>query len=312
MNNMTGTGTQNDPYIISSADDLYAMKTVGGNGVYCELGADIDFNGTPYAEHFETIPINCAYFDGKGHTIRNIYIQQLTGSAKLFAVSQQTSLKVYVSGLKLENIDVAAENIYIFNNVVTTGSAQRISFYNCSFAFRLRRNNSSTGADYSFICGNYINPDFELCSIALDIIAGSSMPLIKNGTLKRSHIDLQMKVRNAASGAQTHLLYSTAVTDSYITGKIESLSEPITNFYISDASSKYINFYSVLEFDELTNIYWDGIFNRACFYDKEVAENRTFSRASSSTLYEYYGLTTAQCKDPAYLMALGFIVEGTE
>ena len=40
---MTGTGTQADPYIITSVADLYSMETLGGAAVYFELGADIDF-----------------------------------------------------------------------------------------------------------------------------------------------------------------------------------------------------------------------------------------------------------------------------
>lgn len=309
---MTGTGTQNDPYIITSADDLYSMETLGGNGVCFELGADIDLNGTPYAENYQPVPFNCASFDGKGHTIRNIYINLISGNAKVFNIYPQSDHNMMIQGLKLENIRAAGENVYIFN-YTSSGTAQHIHFYNCSFAFSIQRLNSSSASDYSIFAGTILRPDIELCTITMNIYEGSSMPVFRSSTITRSHIDLHIKAENAApSSPPPHIIISSYITDSYFSGKIEGAAQTIASLSISDASTKYLNFYSRFEFERITNVYWDGIFYHSCFYDKELAGNITFARSNTSTLYEYYGLTTAQCKDPQYLEALGFMVKGVE
>ena len=41
---MTGNGTNENPYIITTVDELYSMEELGGSDVYFELGNDIDFN----------------------------------------------------------------------------------------------------------------------------------------------------------------------------------------------------------------------------------------------------------------------------
>lgn len=73
---MTGTGTQLDPYIITTPQDLYDVRN--NMTAYYELGADIDMsswgNWTPIGNTGS--PFN-GYFDGKGHTISNLLIDVL-------------------------------------------------------------------------------------------------------------------------------------------------------------------------------------------------------------------------------------------
>lgn len=80
---ITGSGTQQDPYIIHNASD---WNTAGQDlkyyyndrtHVYVELAADIDFKGTTFRRFGQnpnnTTPGSCyIHFDGKGHTIRNV------------------------------------------------------------------------------------------------------------------------------------------------------------------------------------------------------------------------------------------------
>ncbi len=78
---LSGSGTENDPYLIKSQADLEAVRTyvnVTTKGVNChyKLAADIDMNGATWSEsigaksshHFK------GTFDGAGHTISNFYL----------------------------------------------------------------------------------------------------------------------------------------------------------------------------------------------------------------------------------------------
>ena len=86
----TGTGTEGDPYIISTADGLRALADIVDNGYNFEdktvvLGNDIDLNGggsnrwTPIGRYNDESGSDTTYsfngtFDGQGHTISGLYI----------------------------------------------------------------------------------------------------------------------------------------------------------------------------------------------------------------------------------------------
>lgn len=107
---MTGSGTKNDPYQISTADQLKLFRDIvnGSNGqtqnrgAYAVLTADIDLNNEPWT------PIgpdrDSAYtgtFDGQGHTVKNlsVTVNVQPGRAGLFGcVKDGTIRKLTVAG----------------------------------------------------------------------------------------------------------------------------------------------------------------------------------------------------------------------
>ena len=107
---MTGSGTKNDPYQISTADQLKLFRDIvngaGGQtqnrGAYAVLTADIDLNNEPWT------PIgpdrDSAYtgtFDGQGHTVKNlsVTVNVQPGRAGLFGcVKDGTIRKLTVAG----------------------------------------------------------------------------------------------------------------------------------------------------------------------------------------------------------------------
>lgn len=115
---MTGTGTEEDPYVISTA---YQLKTFSDLvnapatnarflGKYVELGEDIDYCGyqfTPIGDiiDFEENFIyfgDGAQFDGKGHTIKNIQIVSEFDAFGLFGYAFQAVIQnVNVEGLTI-------------------------------------------------------------------------------------------------------------------------------------------------------------------------------------------------------------------
>ena len=92
-----GSGTETDPYIISTTNHMSQLATeVNSNGneysgVYFELEADLDFSGKTYT------PVGCmkydgsylfaGFFDGDGHTITNVqHIVTYTGDPSYIGV----------------------------------------------------------------------------------------------------------------------------------------------------------------------------------------------------------------------------------
>ena len=72
---ITGSGTQADPYIVHSYDEI--KTACGNNNVFIELGNDIDCNF--YGENFEWDKVNVGTgtdFDLKGHTIKNFKVKE--------------------------------------------------------------------------------------------------------------------------------------------------------------------------------------------------------------------------------------------
>ena len=169
-----GTGTENDPYLISNSDDLKSLAESVNNGEpykgkYFELTQDIDLEGN---EEKQWTPIDDfeGTFDGKGYSISNIYIEQTlqkrsTSSFGLFGLAEGT----------IQNLNVENSNIKVIVGDYTStayigGIAGRVGSYgkilNCSFAGTIdaeANNAKMTGLSIGGICGEYENEVIESC-----------------------------------------------------------------------------------------------------------------------------------------------------
>lgn len=131
---ITGSGTEQDPYIAQNYTDLqeaYSLLASGGGTKYLELGSDIDCND--YGSSFTWSALSVGYldramiFDLKGHTIKNLSIasgstvftfggsnQSVVKNGKILNVfmSNAKGFNDYVGGLytcgKLQNLSVSA------------------------------------------------------------------------------------------------------------------------------------------------------------------------------------------------------------
>ncbi len=113
-----GQGTQEDPYVINSPEDLLFLSTVeiqgqrGNKTVYMELANDIDMTGV---EGFLSIVMkkdNSLVFDGQNHVIKNLTVED----------GYATSDSCWVGGLfgLLRGGDVI-ENLHMENVTVKSG-----------------------------------------------------------------------------------------------------------------------------------------------------------------------------------------------
>lgn len=69
---MTGTGTQNDPYIVDNTADF--LEAVEQSDVYVQLGSDIDAAADGY-EYIGSVTVNALSLNGNGFAIRNATFQ---------------------------------------------------------------------------------------------------------------------------------------------------------------------------------------------------------------------------------------------
>lgn len=93
---ITGTGTQVDPYVVTTWDEL--VSKAAESGKYVKLGADIDMNDE-YPEGITTYcTLNCAELDGDGKAIKNLAINGVS------CVFKAGSNNVDVKNIKIENL----------------------------------------------------------------------------------------------------------------------------------------------------------------------------------------------------------------
>jgi|GEM_PF-796745 hypothetical protein len=312
---MRGTGTQESPYIITTAEELYSMKELGGADVYFELGNDIDFNGTAYSENFEPIPLNCAVFDGKNFAIRNIY--KNAPIVDLCAFETLFSGTVTVKNLLLDNTTLMGYSVSLIKASDKNNST--VNMYNCTILLNLKRSNTVTPSSSSIsktcvMHGEYVVVNTELCSIAVNGDFASPYPFIRNGRVYRTHIDVNYTMR----ALYTNNSYDSAffsyvsVDDSWISGRVKSVEKATTAkiMHMSDQNANFNNFYHIVTYEEIPTMNWYGKMS-GCFYDADIIGS---AECAGTEIYikNFNALTTAQCKDAEYLKSIGFVCEGGE
>lgn len=144
---MTGTGTENDPYICTKLSEIISVQ--GNTTVYIELPPNtlIDANDE-YPEGFTSaIFINC-HLDGKGSKIRNISAENAQ-YGRVF-VSRYANLK------NIDILNVRGANM-LFDREMSTSY---LSLYNCKLSGRMENyadmiyvsNGSISRCSFNFEC----------------------------------------------------------------------------------------------------------------------------------------------------------------
>lgn len=309
---MTGTGIQSDPYIITSAEELYEISSLGDGDTYFRLGSDIDFNGTPYAEKFEPIPVKFRELDGNGHCIRNIYINTLSSASVFNVIRNSNGAQTAIKNLTLENVSIMASYVNLF----TSGSGSNVvNLYGCTLLLDLSQNvaissNSSYG---SLICNSYVTVNYELCTVSIKALMRNPFPLISRANFYRSHLCLDLDIISGLSSyVQSVAVFDNSkLTDSYLTGSISYRDSGDVNYFqIANYLCVAQNFYMAIELVGRSMFYCDMSTKTDCFFDSELMNGAVHNQYNSSNCNKFHALTTAQCKDADYLNSIGFICAG--
>ncbi len=123
-----GTGTEDDPYKISSAEDLKALASSTENqytGKYFILTQDIDLNpGITFSEEEpyvsgtpeEWTPCSVYSFDGNNHTISGVYVKYDNTEPEKEGIAKKSVIGLFSEG-SIKNLNVANSYIEVNSDI---------------------------------------------------------------------------------------------------------------------------------------------------------------------------------------------------
>ena len=287
---MKGTGTQHNPYIIESFDDLLCIN--GGQDTYYTLGTDIDANDTPYSSGWTPIDLNCSYFDGANHTIRNIIINNtsLSEVKSVFRLSDTQSTAI--RRLNFENLYINGGKSTVFSGV--NSYPVYLSEMNFSFTATL---GITSASGFSLLTAGTKNSFMENSTINCTISTIAITPIFR-GDITNCHI--KENITFTSNPSSENLITSTNLMNTAVFANIISRNSSSS----IRPAAKLANCYFVMP--EMQNI---STFNTAnnisgcCFYDADVAPDTV----KFDTMY---ALSSENCKNPEHLKSIGFLTEG--
>ena len=210
---LVGTGTQDDPYIISTGAELaYAVKNNGFGGKYFELSHDIYLNDVSVRGWYNSSSNNAWYaesagfnghIDGKGHIVYGVWYPETckNESSGLIPVFMAGSIK----NLGVRNAQVYAKNFAagIVGKTVRTGNKVIEScFVDETVLVFTNNNDSATGG---------------IVGAAYDMTNGTEVTLlVKNSYSKASLSGIVESRKNGIIGAAWRTPYS--IVGCYSTG----------------------------------------------------------------------------------------------
>ena len=128
---ITGAGTETDPYLVSTAEELRQCLESDSSGdypgQYIQLANDIDKVGDKLNS---TTITSTKHLNGNNHKIRNIYVDQ-----RLFYIN---NVQVTFKNIHFENIDVVANSVKgVLIYAYVSPSPVNINIHTCTFHVHL-------------------------------------------------------------------------------------------------------------------------------------------------------------------------------
>lgn len=162
---MQGSGTQSNPFLISSSSDLQAINS--NLSSYYELANDIDMIGFNFTPIGRTYPFFSGHLDGKGYKISNLRVVSTIEYAGLIARTNGGSIK-----------NLGLENVYIQSNSDSVGGLiglNSLSDYisNCYVTGTIKQTNTSKSYVGGLIGRNFGN--VSNCYTDCEVSGGNSV-----------------------------------------------------------------------------------------------------------------------------------------
>ena len=285
---MTGTGTQADPYIVSTLGELITAVGGGNDGAYVKLANDIDVSADETYKNGVNSTINayCLGLDGDGHTISGLISKK--GTAINFARAG------LIKNLTIKNMMNICDSYKQALIKCTAANGAYATFQNVVISART----DCAQKDVGSFCdgGNWNN-----CAITFMPInplgAYPSGNDVVFAFTSASECAIRYDAINANRGARYGIQLVTNASNSYIFGDV-SLSDDrsTTLFSYCTKCASYINF-SVESNKQIVNA--GGSSNIV------VTDTSTGVTITPGT--GHFGITSAQAKDESYLSSIGFL-----
>lgn len=313
---MTGTGTQNDPYIVYTWIEF--SNAIITPDVYVKLGADLDLNeGTEIIQEYlrnsqSIFTLRCKAIDGDGHRLSNIYNSQSGQNGAYIFEAAYLSPGFEIKNLIFDNIILRGYRVMLFHGTVPSPG---MYLTNCVFAGRLEQTgdyNGSGNSIYSFFSDDSTYIKFDRCTFSLEAFMKEVYPLfgtheiVANSQIKLSLTCRRQRTELLQNGA---MLQNAVMTNSYMTAEIKSEAPSADSNFLFSYGTFFSTFYFTAGFSNISNVSINGGFANTCFYDAERAGETAITNNASNSSY-CHALTTAQCKDADYLRSIGYACEG--
>ena len=209
-----GTGTENDPYLLNSAQNLAYLANRVNNGYsydgeYFRLSTNVDLASIPW------IPIGeqwsyysssgCCFkgvFDGNNHLIDNLNVSDCKHSGLFGVIGAATIRNVRVNGTVNTTVWNAPSAAGVVSNVYNTTYSTPTRIENCHFSGSITLNITSSGAVPQGI-GGVLGAIQECpslimnnCTNSANISATTTKRLIAGGILAGSWWDCRLHLSN--------------------------------------------------------------------------------------------------------------------
>lgn len=292
----TGTGTQEDPYVVSTMADFITYAATAS--VYVKLANDIDVSQDATYRDGLTSPIyvDCSELDLDGHTVKN------------FIVSAAYAIFIEASGSAIKNGKILNFVHRATGNTGTIQSSQASSVSEVDFSFTRVSNG------YRPIAVSASNTEIVRCSFYVNengtgTIANSNVFVFGSGSTKNAI------VYNGRTGyGSTSYSVIRDTSESYLVGNL-SVTGTATS------SARYIvplnlcsQCYSAMKIDcsestpyESSAIYAGQNCTSANFIVGDKITEATAAAFPITTSTTALNLTTAQAEDQSYLLSIGFL-----
>jgi len=299
---MTGTGTQADPFIIDTYDELLTKAAIAETYIEFNNAATtktIDINNTEYKTGETGLVIaNGVHISGNGWTIRNIYA--VSGHSAI-----QLGSGIEIKGLNLLNITQMGANVPLNNN---TSNTTYSLFKECKLSVMKVCGNLAPE-----FCGGSIK--FEDCSLNLKNCGGFAVRSsgASYSILVRCNVNIDFSLWH--NDLMTISEFSN-VSDCKFTGTVKLYSVAATSYqannirFVAADTDLNSSVFCVTFTEEYHGISTGSIFllnngdpTSACLVDQSLLpETFTISDAHVNVHY----LTTSEMKDYDTVVATGF------
>ncbi len=277
---MLGTGTQLDPYQITTVAEFRSMNDATA---YFKLMNDLDVNDSEWASGWTSVTLRFKEFDGDGHEIRNI---NDTSSNNTITFASSGVFK----NVKILNTIKDRGTIFHLNNslnldftdtIISANFVESVSSYifysdsnNSAYMFNVRNSAITVSGKLTSVLGGYVgNATILNCMINFDNAIISGNIIYVGGGNRINKISLTGKATITTSGR-------------YLFGYAPKSCYCAVDFTDSTYKPKFSNTDPA----------------DACFYDKDLMGETLTAQTN------VHALTTAQCKDKDYLNSIGFLV----
>ena len=198
----SGSGTENDPYLIFYADQLTQVRNfLGKSGVYFKLMSDIDL--TDWIEEnspnqgWQQIGVSSSkfqgIFDGNNHTISNLNINRPSADG--------VGLFGYANGATFKNI-VIDETTITGNGDVgpVCGNASSSTFSNCKVTATINAKGNTVGGIAGSASGTFTNNKVTNTTINGNDNVGGNVGYTGNATFTSNYVSAMIGGKNQVGG----------------------------------------------------------------------------------------------------------------